>query len=444
MDFVTSWLVQNGFVPNNREWATLFWIAILALSVLPKREVREPLTGAIRRALGWKLLLVWTSFLGWIALAGVLAHWLGAWDSRLTKDTVLWAVTAGSVTLSRFSDAHKAWYFRNALWKILGVTALLEFLVSLVTFGLIVEIILQPVVLLFATVPILRWNHPDATAWHKRSLCFFLLLTTVLVGATAWNLAKTWSTTDWQLIAQRATWPVALSLWLLFLVFIWCLVASYEQAFTWLRQARQKDTGLWKAKLGVVLGLGINLKWIHHAAMGGTFHIARAESVQEAVSAAQAFRRERIAEERGEEAYQKNLVKFAEDSGSDTAGRPLDKREFRETRKALHWLHTCQVGWYRREPVGYKPDLVDRLDDDFERYGLPRPSGIELRVSVTGTAWYALRRTVGGHYFAIGASEEPPSTWRYDGPVEPDGFPGQSPDWGNQPLDDRASPNWRD
>lgn len=137
-------------------------------------------------------------------------------------------------------------------------------------------------------------------------------------------------------------------------------------------------------------------------------------------------------------------MRYAGSDEVDERGRLRDRREFRETISALRWLHTCQMGWYRRDPVGYKPDLIERFQDDFTRHGLPIPSGIRLVVSKDGRTWYAWRRTIGGHYFAIGAASPPPDEWLYDGTAPPQGFPGLAPEWGNEPFSETTAPNWFD
>jgi hypothetical protein len=100
------------------------------------------------------------------------------------------------------------------------------------------------------------------------------------------------------------------------------------------------------------------------------------------------------------------------------------------------------MGWYRRKPIGYKPDLIDRFGDDFSSQGLPIPSSITMVVSDDAHRWYAWRRTPGGHHFAIGASEGPPNQWLYDGPDPPRDFPGLGSEWGDTPFSEEKAPNW--
>lgn len=76
------------------------------------------------------------------------------------------------------------------------------------------------------------------------------------------------------------------------------------------------------------------------------------------------------------------------------------------------------MGWYRRRGGRHPPDLLNRLGDDFTHHGLPQPSGITMKVSEDGQAWYAWRETVTGWVFAIGAAGPPPEQWECDGAEE--------------------------
>lgn len=84
------------------------------------------------------------------------------------------------------------------------------------------------------------------------------------------------------------------------LVFLLAIVASYEEAFLQLKLYRDKHKGLWKAKLGLVLALGIRLRWIREAGKGGTKHVARAESVGAAYEAAKCYKNELVVSKRQE------------------------------------------------------------------------------------------------------------------------------------------------
>ena len=124
-------------------------------------------------------------------------------------------------------------------------------------------------------------------------------------------------------------------------------------------------------------------------------------------------------------------MRYAGIDGTDSEGRRLDQREFKETTKALRWLATCHMGHYRRRNR-YDPELLALLGDGFARHGLANEHGIGMKVSEDGQAWFAYRRTITGWCFAIGAAGPPPDQWEYDGQDPPRGFPGRDPMWGRK------------
>ncbi len=439
---IECWLHDYGFELNNRERASLIWLGILIAFGLSKPTVRKCLRDVLRSAFSPKVAAVWAIYVAWIAGFVALAHWVGVWKNLLTKDTIVWTVTAGLASIVTFTEASKPGYFGRAVLKAVGIVALLEYFVTLAKFRLWVELMLQPIVVLFAVAPIVVKKPGSRTPWHRASTWFFAILMFVMVGHTARTLYNSCSKMDWGLFVLRAIWPMALVLWVLIVVFGLAVVASYEHAFLRLDWSRDKVVGAWKPKLGLLLALGLQLRWIHEAAKGGTLHVAHAHSVRSAFQAARSFKAERIVEKKREDTYQADLIRYAGSAELDEKGQPRDKREFRETVRALEWLHICQIGWYRRKPVGYKPDLIERFGDDFTAQGLPIPSGITMVVSDDGQHWYAWRRTLGGHYFAIGASGKPPNQWRYDGPDPPRDFPGIGAEWGDTPFSEERAHNW--
>ena len=439
---IAAWLHNYGFELNSREWAGLIWLGVLAVFALCKPTVRASLGNVLRLAFTRKLTLVWVTYLVWIGGFVALAYVVGIWKSVLTKDTIVWTATAGLALVGSFTEAWKPGHLRRAFRKAVGTVVLLEYLVTMAAFRLWIEVMLQPIVVLFAVAPIAIKEEKQRTPWQRVGNWFFLILLCVMSAHTALTLHASWESMDWALFVLRGVWPMTLALWVLIAVFGFGVLASYEQAFNRLDWIRDQEVGGWRPKLGLLLALRFGSRWIHEAAKGGTYDVAHADSVRSAFQAASAFKRKLTSAKKREDAYKENLVQYAGSDELDESGRPRDKREFRETVRALEWLHTCQMGWYRHEPTGYKPDLIERFRDDFTAQGLGIPSGITLLVSNDGERWYAWRRTLGGHCFAIGASESPPSQWLYDGPRPPEGFPGLATEWGDGPFSDETAPNW--
>jgi hypothetical protein len=125
--------------------------------------------------------------------------------------------------------------------------------------------------------------------------------------------------------------------------------------------------------------------------------VVHADGFRAAVRAIRQVRRERRAEREAERAAAQRLIDNAGVDGWDDDGQRLDQREFAETRKALQWLATCQMGHYRRDGHGrYRPDLLPLVGSHFVRDGMPEDHEIVMCVASDGQSWYAYRKTVSG------------------------------------------------
>lgn len=198
----------------------------------------------------------------------------------------------------------------------------------------------------------------------------------------------------------------------------------------------------WRAKLAILTKLHFRHREINAFAWNWAGKAARASNFAAARQVVSEFLNSRREAERAAIEEQQRLRRYAGSDEVDANGRRLDRREFKETMRALDWLATCQMGWYRNQGELYRTDLLEKLGNDVTRQGLPPDPGITMKVAKAGQSWYAWRRTVTGWCFAIGAAGPPPDQWKYDGPEPPQGFPGKHRAWGNRAFSDGASPNW--
>jgi hypothetical protein len=184
----------------------------------------------------------------------------------------------------------------------------------------------------------------------------------------------------------------------------------------------------------LVLGFRLHLRDLNSPGRNCAWKLARVSSLREGLRVVSDHRRSLRQAEANERDAEQRLRDFAGVEGTDEEGRQLDQREFSDTRDALQWIATCQMGWYRTLGGQYKPDLLEILAYDSSLKRLPTDHGIHLVVAKNRRSWYAWRRTVSGYCFAIGAAKAPPDQWLYDGPEPPKGFPGRDPVWGSAPF----------
>jgi hypothetical protein len=75
--------------PNNREWATLIWLGIVAASLVSWKDMRPLLANVVRSAAKPVLVLPAVALWGWTALLVVAASRVHLWTGDLLKDTVI-------------------------------------------------------------------------------------------------------------------------------------------------------------------------------------------------------------------------------------------------------------------------------------------------------------------------------------------------------------------
>ena len=259
---------------------------------------------------------------------------------------------------------------------------------------------------------------------------------------TAIQLVRQWDVLDRRLLALELILPVWITVGALPFVYLMAAYASYQSAFLRINHAVKTRRERVRAKVAAIGTFRNHLRDLNAFTFLWAKQAGEAKSLRGARQTIKNFRSSKRLEEANAQGAQLRLVRNAGAMGTDTAGRQLDQREFAETKRSLQWLATCQMGWYRNREGGYRDDMLEVLDDDFTRHGLPVEHGIELQVADDGESWWAGRRTVTGWCFAIGAAGPPPDQWEYDGPEQPRGFPGGHADWGDHPFSLDSCANW--
>ncbi len=440
-------------MPNNREWAILLWLAVGLIWLLRGRKVRSDAFGLLKSFLTPKIFGPFLGLLGYITLEIWLASKTLLWDSSLTKDAIIWTITTGVVLFFNFAEASKRpQFFRRRLLTAFEIVVFLEVFTNLFVLSLPAELVLQPILvmlgLLSAAAPFVASRNPareDSYLKVGRFMTnglavagFSLLLFSIV------QLLANWNSLDKGNLAQQFALPVWLTIGVLPYVYFLSVYANYDTIFNGIRWGAPGDgRARLRAKLAIVLTCHLRARQSGAISFGQAGQIARhATSFREARRSVRQAHQSRQDAERAVIEEQQRLKRYAGSDGTDETGRRLDRREFKETTKALRWLATCQMGWYRNQSERYHADLLERLGDNFSLQKLTQPSGIQMAVSDDDQTWYAWRRTVTGWCFAIGAAGPPPNQWLYDGSEPPGGFPGDHPSWGSAAFSDEASLNW--
>jgi len=432
-------------MPNNRQMAIFFWLALLAAWGISRPDVRSGIRQLFRVAANPKILVALLCLSAWMTAVLWFGKQMGLWEASLATDTAFWFVGSGLVLFFAFRDVSRRPGF---LWEksvgFLGPMVLLEGLVDALVFPLPVELGVQPLFALVGALWIIAARDERYRPVTKLLNGLKVVIGIAILAHVVGTLATGWDQLDHGNLALQVALPVWTRVGLVPFVYAFALIAEYETAFMRLDwNSKRSRRGRLRSKLALLTSF--HLKAHELASFGGPWQqdLASAASFREARGVIRAFRGAQNEKARAEAEAKERLVRFAGVDGVGDDGKRLDQREFKETTEALRWLASCMMGWYRNDDR-YVPDLLERLGDDFSSHGLPQPSGLSLHVAPDGQAWYAWRRTVTGWCFAIGVAGPPRDEWEYDGPQPPGGFPGEDAPWGTQSYSSTVNLNWSD
>ena len=422
--------------------ALLFWSAVVWLS--SRRAGSDGrLAGSVRGLLSAfadrAIVVPVVAYLCWISAALAAADAVGLWDAQLVKAAALWLLFSGvGLFGAGVEAARKDGAIAGALKRLLGVAVIFEFVANAASFSLFIEIPAQILAVLCGVAGAWASAQPEHRRAGKLASGYLGLLGLAALGWGVTRLIEDWNATDKGLLWRELVMPLWLTPVALAYMALLALYLVYQATFS--EMGSQSAAGLsWEHRLAVLARCGPRLQAIRAMRPAANW-LANDPGFRPAWKWTGRVLRKDRSRRTDEAAREQRLVDNAGAVGTDSFGRQLDQREYAETKEALQWLYTCQLGHYPKQGNRYSAALEAVIDGLSEKYDLPHPINIEMHISDDGQSWYAARQTITGHWFAIGAAGPPTDQWFYDGPTVPASFPDES-GW-DQWVPDSDSPNW--
>jgi hypothetical protein len=430
-------------MPDNRELATLFWLAVALCWVLSKPELRFGLRGIFRTLFQHPFLyLSLTGMAGYMALEVWAGARLGLWNRDLLNPTILWAVLSGGVMCFESNKAARdPRFFRTMLAETVAVGVFIEFFMNVFVMSLPAEIVTQFIIAALALMRGVAGNKPEHRQARKVFDVLFALIGFAFVAYTARRTYTDWATVDAREMTLEFILPVWLTIGLLPFTYVISLIITYDSVLRGINWAAKDRRPRWRAWFALATGLHFRHRDVNAFNRNWTKRLVEASSIMQAQTVMRSFRRERRAALQSIADAEERVRRYAGSDATDDGGRRLDQREFQETMDALRWLQAAQRNMHLNHGGRYCDDLLRMIGDDFR--GLPDESGVVLKVADDGQSWYAWRRTITGWCFATGAAGPPPDLWEFDGPEPPRDFPGHDSIWGERPLAEGRNRNWQ-
>ncbi|MHB8792552.1 MAG: hypothetical protein ACYC6O_04355 [Thermoleophilia bacterium] len=428
---------------DNREIAFIAWLLVGLLAILLIKDVRSSLFSAFHILVTPIILVPLGIMVCWVGSEVFLASKYSLWQIDLIKDTLIWFLVSGLVLFFNIVEASKRpYFFRHKILELIGASLFLEFFFNIFVMNIVLEFILFPVIFFLVILAAVAGNKSKFASIKIFSDVILSFIVLLMIAFTIKELFSNWNHLDKVLLFKQLILPIWLAMGLLPFIYLMTIYINYERAFKWIKLETDGRRSRITSKLALITKLSFHTHDLHIFNRVWAKKMVAARSLTGARQILENFRESIRDAERALREEQDRLQRYSGSEGVDEEGRRLDRREFKETKGALIWLHTCHMGWYRREGH-YRADLLEKvLFNDFTSQGLPPNPGIIMKVSQDGQSWYAWRKTISNWFFAIGAAGPPPNEWQFDGPEHPAGFPGQDPMWGAIPFSADKSPNW--
>lgn len=257
---------------NTREIATLIWLGIVVTILLVMPTMRQPLGGLLRAFTQRKILQVLAFFALYVGAMIWFLHAIRIWDWDQLKNTIIWTFSVALLAVLRSNNIpDEPGYFRKWITENFEVVAFIQFLITLYTYPLWVELLVIPLVTLLTGMIAAGERDPKT-----RQTASVLTNTLALFSVGFFGLALVMTVADFWNYATIQTWrdfytPILLTLVFLPFIFVLYVLMSYENAFVRLffviKDKKLRRCAQWCAILAFGPNVDLMRRWQRHVAL---------------------------------------------------------------------------------------------------------------------------------------------------------------------------------
>lgn len=257
---------------NSRELATLIWLGIIAAIIVAMPFMRKSLGSVWQAFMHPAILQVLAIFTLYVGLMIWLLHAICWWDWDQLKNTIIWAFSVALVAVFHSNKIEdEPGYFRNWITENFQIMAFVQFLITLYTYPLPVELIVIPIVTLLTSM--------IAVGENKLETKFTAAILTNVLGILAlifFGYALIMTVMDFWSYATIQTWrdlyvPIVLSIFFLPFIFVLFVFMSYEKTFSALpfsiKDARLRRSAKWRSFVAFGPNVALLKRWQRHVAL---------------------------------------------------------------------------------------------------------------------------------------------------------------------------------
>ncbi|MDP4534699.1 hypothetical protein Q3O60_00630 [Alkalimonas collagenimarina] len=303
---------------NNREIAIAFWlfaISIYIFSASRMVEVRKAFRNLLSAFFVKQIISVLSLMITYMVIVIYFLSELDLWNIGQLKNTLFWCASVGFMSLFKLESIKKdKSFFQHSVIDNLKLLAILQFIVSVYTFPLWVEVLLVPILVLISAMLAIaeRDNkYHQVKALLEYCLAFFGI---TLIAHTAYMLTVNFISFGNEKTAYDFFVPPLLTLCYLPFVFVMLVYSTYEQVFIRLQFSIKRRLYRNLAELYALVLFNIDIKLLER----WSYQVARVniESHDDLIESFKHMFRVRSAE------------KHPKDVPSDLGWSPYEAKEF--------------------------------------------------------------------------------------------------------------------
>lgn len=174
---------------STREISIQIWLTIIIFLILIKKEIRIAFIDCIKLLFEPKIAIIWLIYCLYIFLITLLLTNLPIWKRIYIKDIIIWTILVGMINYFKsITDNDSVFSLRKLIKDNINVTIIVEFIISIFTFDIRLELIIIPITTVLYVLSLYTEQYEEYESAYKISsgvmsvLGFLIAYKTIEVG----------------------------------------------------------------------------------------------------------------------------------------------------------------------------------------------------------------------------------------------------------------------
>lgn len=257
---------------NNREMAVALWVIAIAIYIFSSskmRDVRKSFRSLLFAFFARQIISVLILMTIYMGVVVYLMFEVDLWNSGQIKNTIFWAVAVGLMSFFKLESIKKdKSFFKQSVIDNLKILAIIQFIVSVYTFPLWLELLLVPVLALTGGMSAIAETDEKYNQVKKLLDGLMIFFAIMVITYTAYMLITKFDKFSKESTLYDFIVPPLLTLFYLPFIFMMMVYSAYEQAFVRLIFAIKENKLRLTAKVYAILFFNFRLtlleRWLNH------------------------------------------------------------------------------------------------------------------------------------------------------------------------------------